>query len=212
MKLNKITLSLIVVLIAIAPIFSQSVNKLGISYRIGFSQNLEFEESNSNFLVSGSIPSTGSYLYVMLRTGKDSIPRIIPFIKVSAGSSSRSGIFEINNNLTKISSTFIDVETIIPIAFRFSKEVDIYLGAGPVLSFMVQQSSSMNSPTAEKDDVFQPGLAFEAGIMNRFGSSFGFNLSNSFSDYALQNISVHIEISLANLKDSVQKSINQRRR
>jgi hypothetical protein len=176
--------------------YTQKLNGFGWFYKVGVAQNSDAGTSSNNVLNDMAAISSSTGLYKIFNLKKDTLNRMINYIKADIHPFSfRSGIFSIENSAVKLNSIFIDLDLIIPVRFGLSSTLDVYCGVGPMISFLVNQEEIwVGNVEALDQRNIQIGLVGEIGFLSKGRSSIGIRSFSGYSNFPLTEISVFVGI------------------
>lgn len=188
--------------ISIENSFSQSMQGFGMIAHVGNSQSSPSSQNNIFTETAMIATSAGFYKIFNLRT--DTLNRMVNYLKVSLTPFAvRKGFFEVNSNVAKITSRFIDLELLIPIRFRLSSTMDIYIGGGPAVNFLIDQKikwSGLDEQISKQNVHF--GIVGEMGLLTTGSTSIGIRTYNGYSDYSFNEFTAFVGIGFRDIYNS----------
>jgi hypothetical protein len=125
--------------------------------------------------------SAGLYSFIKLRGGNANA-LFLKYIRVDLGLSNRSGVFELDNGTySTINSAGLDMLALLPLSFRAAEEIDIYIAAGPYISYRYNRALTPVQPLPQIDN-WDGGMAIELGFRLLSGSAIGYRTMVDFRD------------------------------
>lgn len=182
-------------------LLAQKVQGFGLMVNAGVSQG---SASQNNLYTETAMISTSGGFYKIVNFRRDTLNRMINYLKFSLNVfSERKGFFEVNTSVAKISSRFIDFDILLPVRFRLSQSMDIYVGAGPVASFLLEQDVEWDGVEEQvNEQTVQFGVVGEMGLLTTGSTSIGFRMFNGFSDYPFTQVTVFVGIGFQDIYNS----------
>jgi len=188
-------------ILACGDTLAQRYSTVGIGMKFGYSVNADYQSAAvNNVTLNTPIPSYSVFIYNTFRLQKDSVSgHVFECLKLVASGTYRGGLFDVNGTATRISMTFVDLDVILPMRIAISRNLNMQLGFGPNLAVKVKQEAI--TPNAS---TFQPGVIFEMGLATMKGSILGFSYSQSFTTYALSNLSLVFGVNIGDIWNSTK--------
>ncbi len=162
-------------------------NRLGLNCRFGLSESRDASTSSTlqtNNPLYLSAAEGLIYLIKMKPIQRNEVA-LLPYLRTELNLSGRSGLFNINNMLTRLSTTNIDLVVLAPISFKINESTFPYLGLGGNYSYNLNAWSpdgpSSIMPRSKAGLVADMGVSF---FGERIMSFLGFRLMGEFGPYA----------------------------